>query len=93
VGAVVIKSKSYSRSSMDYQFERYQVADLIRLDIQINQESVDALALIIHREYPLCRRYACVFCLSFAYQVIYAYARHHHHNTWQFYWKNRIRQQ
>ncbi len=34
---------------MDYQFERYQTSDLIRLDIMINGESVDALALIIHR--------------------------------------------
>jgi GTP-binding protein LepA len=31
-------------------FLRAQASDLIRLDIQINQESVDALALIIHRE-------------------------------------------
>jgi len=45
-----LKSVSRGFASMDYQFERYQVADLIRLDIQINQESVDALALIIHRE-------------------------------------------
>ena len=35
---------------MDYHFERYQVADLIRLDILINSEPVDALALIIHRD-------------------------------------------
>ncbi|CAC9450573.1 Translation elongation factor LepA [uncultured Gammaproteobacteria bacterium] len=45
-----LKSVSRGFASMDYQFERYQVSDLIRLDIQINQESVDALALIIHRE-------------------------------------------
>ena len=35
---------------MDYQFERYQTADLVRLDILINNEGVDALALIIHRD-------------------------------------------
>ena len=45
-----LKSVSRGFASMDYQFARYQTADLIRLDIQINQESVDALALIIHRE-------------------------------------------
>lgn len=45
-----LKSVSRGFASMDYQFERYQTADLIRLDIQINQESVDALALIIHRQ-------------------------------------------
>jgi GTP-binding protein LepA len=45
-----LKSVSRGFASMDYQFARYQASDLIRLDIQINQESVDALALIIHRE-------------------------------------------
>ena len=45
-----LKSVSRGYASMDYQFARYQVSDLIRLDILINSESVDALALIIHRE-------------------------------------------
>ncbi len=45
-----LKSVSRGFASMDYQFERHQESDLIRLDIMINQEPVDALALIIHRE-------------------------------------------
>ena len=45
-----LKSVSRGFASMDYQFERYQESDLIRLDIMINQEPVDALALIIHCE-------------------------------------------
>jgi len=45
-----LKSVSRGFASMDYHFERYQVSDLIRLDILINNESVDALALIIHRD-------------------------------------------
>ena len=45
-----LKSVSRGFASMDYHFERYQVADLIRLDILINSEPVDALALIIHRD-------------------------------------------
>ncbi len=45
-----LKSVSRGFASMDYQFERYQASDLIRLDIMINGETVDALALIIHRE-------------------------------------------
>jgi GTP-binding protein LepA len=45
-----LKSVSRGFASMDYKFERYQESDLIRLDIMINQEPVDALALIIHRD-------------------------------------------
>ncbi len=45
-----LKSVSRGFASMDYHFERHQEADLIRLDIMINQEPVDALALIIHRD-------------------------------------------
>jgi GTP-binding protein LepA len=45
-----LKSVSRGFASMDYTFNRYQDADLIRLDIQINNEVVDALALIIHKE-------------------------------------------
>ena len=45
-----LKSVSRGFASMDYQFTRYQESDLIRLDIMINQEPVDALALIIHRD-------------------------------------------
>ena len=45
-----LKSVSRGFASMDYQFERYQQSELIRLDIMINGETVDALALIIHRQ-------------------------------------------
>jgi len=45
-----LKSVSRGFASMDYHFERYQPSDLIRLDILINDEAVDALALIIHRD-------------------------------------------
>ncbi len=44
-----LKSVSRGFASMDYQFERYQKSDLIRLDIMINGNPVDALALIIHK--------------------------------------------
>ena len=45
------KLKSISRgfASMDYNFLRYQVAELVRLDIMINGDAIDALALIVHK--------------------------------------------
>ena len=45
-----LKSVSRGFASMDYHFERYQPSDLIRLDILINDQPVDALSLIIHRD-------------------------------------------
>jgi GTP-binding protein LepA len=45
-----LKSVSRGFASLDYSFVRFQAAALTRLDILINGEKVDALALIIHRE-------------------------------------------
>lgn len=45
-----LKSVSRGYASFDYAFERFQTADLVKLDILINAEKVDALSIIIHGE-------------------------------------------
>ncbi len=46
------KLKSYSKgyASLDYQFIEYKPGDLVKLDILINKQPVDALSLIVHKE-------------------------------------------
>jgi GTP-binding protein LepA len=45
-----IKSVSRGFASLDYHFVRFQTASLVKLDVLINSEKVDALALIIHKD-------------------------------------------
>nr|WP_269454658.1 translation elongation factor 4 [Rheinheimera sp. SA_1] len=46
-----LKSTSRGYASLDYAFKRFQLSDMSRVDILINGERVDALAIISHKDF------------------------------------------
>ena len=45
-----LKSKTKGYASIDYEFTEYRKAELVKLDIHINNEQVDALSFIVHKD-------------------------------------------
>ena len=49
-----LKARTRGYASMDYTLDEYRVSDMVKLDILVNQQPVDALSVIVHRDdaYP-----------------------------------------
>jgi GTP-binding protein LepA len=49
-----LKARTRGYASMDYTLDEYRTSDMVKLDILVNQQPVDALSVIIHRDdaYP-----------------------------------------
>ncbi|MCO7126349.1 translation elongation factor 4 [Sporolactobacillus shoreicorticis] len=56
----ILKSSTKGYASLDYEMDGYRVSDLLKMDILLNGEKVDALSVIVHQEFAYDRGKAIV---------------------------------
>jgi len=50
-----LKSRTRGYASLDYSFANYRASDLVKLSVLVNEELVDALSMILHKDYAYTR--------------------------------------
>ena len=54
-----LKSCTKGYASLDYEISEYKKSDLVKMDILLNGELIDALSIIVHRDFAYARGNAC----------------------------------
>ena len=51
-----LKSRTKGYASLNYDFKEYRKSELVKLDVHINNEAMDALSFIVHKDTAYTRR-------------------------------------